>query len=65
MQQASGTLPRMQLVREQIHKAWDGLDDAEIDRSGGSIEKLVELISRKTGTPRAEIRRELRRIFTG
>jgi hypothetical protein len=53
----------MSAVRERIRGAWQGVDDADIDGAGGSLEKLVDLISRKTGRPRAEIRRELRRLF--
>jgi hypothetical protein len=54
----------MQMVRERIRGAWD-VDDADIDRSGGSLDKLVDLIVAKTGRPRAEIRKDLRRIFAG
>jgi hypothetical protein len=53
----------LQAVRERIRGAWDTVNDADIDRSGGSLEKLVDLIAAKTGRPRAEIRRELRRLF--
>jgi hypothetical protein len=55
----------MQTVRERLRDAWQALDDADIDRSGGSLEKLVSVISRKTGQPRTDVRRELRRIFGG
>lgn len=60
--QATGA---MQAVRDRIRNAWDQLDDEDIDRSGGSLEKLVEMISAKTGQPRTDVRRELRRIFAG
>ena len=58
--QATGA---MQAVRERIRSAWDQLDDEDIDRTGGSLEKLVALISAKTGRPRADIRRELLRVM--
>lgn len=60
-----GGAPGIAVVRERIRGAWAVVDDADIDRSGGSLEKLVDLISRKTGQPRAEVRRELRRLFAG
>ncbi len=59
----SGGAATMQAVRERIRGAWDVLDDADIDRSGGSLEKLVAMIAEKTGQPRTDVRRELRRIF--
>jgi hypothetical protein len=39
------------------------VDDADIERTGGSLDKLVSIISLKTGQPRAEVRKELRRIL--
>ena len=54
----------MQVVRERIRGAWDGVEDADIERSGGSMEKLVEMIAGKTGQPRADVRRELRRVLS-
>jgi hypothetical protein len=62
MERAAGPAT-MQLVRERIRGAWDAVEDADIDRSGGSLDKLVAMISAKTGQPRAEVRKELRRIF--
>ena len=53
----------MQAMRDRIRSAWDQLDDEDIDRTGGSLEKLVEMISVKTGQPRADVRRELRRVM--
>lgn len=64
MERDGGT-PAITAVRERIRGAWAVVEDADIDRSGGSLEKLVDLISRKTGQPRAEVRRELRRLFAG
>lgn len=61
----SGGAATMRTVRERIRDAWQAVDDADIERSGGSLEKLVTMISVKTGQPRADIRRELRRIFAG
>ena len=55
----------MQTVRERIRNVWDVVEDEDIDRSGGSLEKLVGLISARTGQSRADVRRELRRIFAG
>lgn len=51
-------------MRERIRRNWQTLDDADIERSGGSLEKLVAMISAKTGQPRTEIRQELRRIVS-
>lgn len=53
----------MQAIRERIRATWQVVEDADIDRSGGSLEKLVTAISQKTGQPRAEVRKALRRIF--
>ena len=55
----------MQGLRDRIRDTWDGLEDSDIDRTGGSLDKLVELIARKTGRPRTEVRREVRRLFAG
>jgi hypothetical protein len=52
----------MQSVRERIRGTWQAVDDADIERTGGSLDKLVSIISLKTGQPRAEVRKELRRI---
>ena len=54
----------MQTVRARIRDQWRDLADADIEGAGGSLEKLVTLIARKTGAPRAEIRTDLRRIFS-
>ncbi|MFN0143833.1 MAG: hypothetical protein ACKVP6_10375 [Mycobacterium sp.] len=51
-------------MRERIRQTWETVDDGDIDRSGGSLEKLVAMISAKTGQPRTEIRQELRRIVS-
>lgn len=59
----AGTGFSMDVVRERIRETWQVLDDADIEQSGGSLDKLVSVISLKTGQPRAEIRKELRRIF--
>ncbi len=53
----------MQGVRERIRGVWSVVENADIDRSGGSLEKLVTVISARTGQPRMDVRRELRRIF--
>ena len=55
----------MDVVRERIRETWQVLDEADIEKSGGSLDKLVSVISLKTGQPRAEVRKELRRIFAG
>jgi hypothetical protein len=60
-----GGAATMQGLRERLRDAWEELDDDDIERSGGSLEKLAELLSRKTGRPRADVRRELRRLFAG
>ena len=54
---------RLHGLRERIRAAWDVIDDADIDQSGGSLEKLVDTIARKSGQPRADVRRQLRRLF--
>lgn len=62
--QQHGSAGAMQSVRERILGAWQAVDDDDIERSGGSLEKLVDMIARKTGQPRAAVRREVRRIFS-
>lgn len=61
--EAGSETATLQSLRERIRDAWQSVDDGDIERSGGSFDKLVEAISRKTGQSRAEVRRELRRIF--
>jgi hypothetical protein len=55
----------MDVVRERIRHTWQAVDESDIEQSGGSLDKLVTVISLKTGQPRAEVRKELRRIFAG
>lgn len=64
MEQRSGAAT-MQSLRERIRDTWDVIDEDDIARSGGSLDKLAEVISRKTGRPRAEVRREVRRVVVG
>jgi hypothetical protein len=50
-------------LRKRIRERWSELSDADIDRAGGSLDKLIELIHADTGEPRPAIKRELRRIL--
>jgi hypothetical protein len=61
----AGTGFSMDVVRERIRATWQVVDEADIEQSGGSLDKLVTVISVKAGQPRAEVRKELRRIFAG
>jgi hypothetical protein len=55
----------MAVLRQRIQAEWAGVSDDDINRSGGSLDKLVDVIAAKTGAPRADIRKGLRRIFAG
>lgn len=50
-------------LRGRIRDRWSELSEEEIDRAGGSLDRLIDLIHDRTGEPRAAIKRELRRIF--
>lgn len=50
-------------LRGRIRERWQGLSEEEIDRTGGSLDRLIELIHGHTGEPRAAIKRDLRRIL--
>jgi hypothetical protein len=50
-------------LRSRIRERWTGLSDEEIDRTGGSLDRLIELIHAHTGEARPSIKRELRRIL--
>lgn len=53
----------MQTLRERIRGTWAVIDDTDIERSGGSMDKLIETIARKTGVSRGDVRKELRRLL--
>jgi hypothetical protein len=50
-------------LRTRIRDHWSSLAEEDIDRAGGSLDRLIELIHGATGEPRAAIKRELRRIL--
>ena len=50
-------------LRGRIRERWTSLSEAEIDQTGGSLDRLIDLIHERTGEPRAAIKRELRRIL--
>ncbi|MGD9891528.1 MAG: CsbD family protein [Dehalococcoidia bacterium] len=50
-------------LRRRIRERWNDLTEDEIDQTGGSLDRLIDLIHERTGEARASIKRELRRIF--
>jgi hypothetical protein len=50
-------------LRARIRERWSTLSEDDIARAGGSLDRLIELIHTRTGEPRAEVKRELRRIM--
>ena len=50
-------------LRGRIRERWTDLSEDEIDQTGGSLDRLIDLIHGHTGEPRAAIKRELRRIL--
>lgn len=51
-------------LRARIRERWSALTDADIERAGGSLDKLIEIIHASTGESRATIKRDLRRLLT-
>jgi hypothetical protein len=52
-------------LREQLRTRWTDLSEDDIERTSGSLDRLIDRIHERTGEPRPSIRRELRRILTG
>lgn len=50
-------------LRGRIRERWSTLTEDEIDQTGGSLDRLIDLIHDRTGEPRPSIKRDLRRIF--
>ena len=50
-------------LRARIRERWSTLSDEDIERAGGSLDRLVELIHAHTNEPRPSIKRDLRRIL--
>ena len=50
-------------LRTRIRERWSMLSDEDIERAGGSLERLVDLIHAATGEARPAVKRELRRIL--
>jgi hypothetical protein len=54
---------RLGSLRTRIRDRWSDLSEEDIERTGGSLDRLVELIHATTDEPRPAIKRELRRIL--
>jgi hypothetical protein len=50
-------------LRTRIRERWSSLSEDDIDRAGGSLDKLIDVIHGETGEARPAIRRDLRRIL--
>jgi hypothetical protein len=50
-------------LRGRIRERWPSLSEDEIDQTGGSLDRLIDLIHGRTGETRSAIKRELRRIL--
>jgi hypothetical protein len=50
-------------LRTRIRERWPTLAEDDIARAGGSLDRLIDLIHARTGEPRADVKRELRRIM--
>jgi len=51
-------------LRNLIRDRWQMLSDEDLERAGGSLDRLIDRIHDQTGESRPAIRRELRRILT-
>ena len=50
-------------LRTRLRERWPALSEDEIERAGGSLDRLIEAIHERTGEPRAAIKRDLRRVL--
>lgn len=50
-------------LRGRLRDRWTVLSEDEIERAGGSLDRLIELIHAATGEARPAIKRDLRRIL--
>ncbi|MGH2586345.1 MAG: hypothetical protein ACRDJE_15635 [Dehalococcoidia bacterium] len=50
-------------LRERIRSRWTDLSEDDIERTGGSLDRLIELIHEHTGESRPAIKRDLRRLL--
>ena len=50
-------------LRARIRDRWSALSEDDIERAGGSLDRLIELIHERTGETRPAIKRELRRVL--
>ncbi len=50
-------------LRTRIRDRWTALSEEDIERTGGSFDRLIELIHDATGEARPAIKRDLRRIL--
>ena len=50
-------------LRTRIRDRWSDLSEEDIERTGGSFDRLIELIHVTTGEARPAIKRDLRRIL--
>jgi hypothetical protein len=50
-------------LRERIRGRWTDLSEDDIERTGGSLDRLIELIHEHTGESRPSIKRDLRRLL--
>lgn len=60
-----GTSTVLSTLREQILAEWSELDEGDITAAGGSLDKLTAVIARKSGQRRADVKKELLRLFAG
>lgn len=63
MMQTTLRRPEVGSLRSKIRGQWDVLSDEDIERAAGSLDRLIETIHARTGQPRPEIRRSLRRVL--
>ena len=54
---------RLGSLRTRIRDRWSDLSEEDIERTAGSLDRLVELIHSVANEPRSAIKRELRRIL--
>lgn len=54
---------RIGSLRTRIRDRWSSVSEDDIERAGGSLDRLIEAIHAGTGEPRPAIKRDLRRIM--